>query len=297
MQASWSRYLTPGPTHRRLGLVCLGVGTFAGKTAALAARTLDCYALVYVSRGRGWLESGGRRTALSGPALFWLLPGVEHAYAPEEPGWNEWWVLFDGDAAGAYHDLGYVARDELAMAVGDPDGLELAFSEVARAFRTDAVDTDVAAAAATHQLVVASRRCGASGWPADAPVLAALLRHACRPLTIAALARKLRLSEPELREITRRAAGCTPKEYVMRARLNRAKDLLATTDLSVAAVALRTGYDDPGYFTRLFTRRTGTSPSLFRQQQRQLLPADEPEYVDGEVPETTWRRRWQASAP
>jgi AraC-like DNA-binding protein len=268
----WSRYLTPGPTHLRLGLVCLGVGTFADKRAALKPRILDCYALVYITRGRGWLETGGQRWTFTGPALFWLLPGVEHAYTPEETGWNEWWALFDGDAAKAYHDLGYIPRDRPAATVSDPDGLELAFSEVARAFRTDTADTDVAAAAAMHQLIVASRRCSAPDTPADAPVLAALLRHACRPLTIGALARELQLSEVELREITRRAAGCTPKEYVMRVRLSRAKELLATTDLPVAAVALRTGYDDPGYFTRLFTRRTGMPPGRFRQQQRHSSP-------------------------
>lgn len=272
MQASWSRYLTPGLHHWRLGLVCLGVGTAADKRSALDARTLDCYALVYVSGGHGWLESGGRRGTFSAPALFWLLPGVEHAYAPDEAGWNEWWTLFDGDAARAYEDLGYLRRDRLVTVVSDPDGLELAFAEVARAFRTDAADTDVAAAAAVHQLVVASRRCGEPETPTDAPVLAALRRHACRPLTIAALARELRVSEPDLRDVTRRAAGCTPKEYVMRVRLSHAKELLATTDLPVAAVALRTGYDDPGYFTRLFTRRTGMAPSRFRQQERHSSP-------------------------
>ncbi|WP_111257131.1 helix-turn-helix domain-containing protein [Jiangella anatolica] len=57
-------------------------------------------------------------------------------------------------------------------------------------------------------------------------------RHPCR---------QLGLTEAALREATRRAAGCRPKEFILRARLTRAKELLAATDLPVAAVPARTG--------------------------------------------------------
>ncbi|WP_343949905.1 helix-turn-helix transcriptional regulator, partial [Nonomuraea longicatena] len=58
--------------------------------------------------------------------------------------------------------------------------------------------------------------------------------------------------------------GLTPADYLLSVRLSTAKELLAGTDLPVAAIARRVGYHDTAYFTRIFTRRTGTQPTTFR---------------------------------
>ncbi|GAA4923824.1 hypothetical protein GCM10023237_51390 [Streptomyces coeruleoprunus] len=80
------------------------------------------------------------------------------------------------------------------------------------------------------------------------------------------------MTPAELRTAVRRTAGCSPKDYLLSVRLGRAKELLATTDLPVSAVARRVGYDDPAYFSRLFTRRVGTPPVRFRAQQSRTVP-------------------------
>ena len=46
----------------------------------------------------------------------------------------------------------------------------------------------------------------------------------------------------------------------------RAKELLRTTDLSVAEVAARVGFDTTTYFNRIFRREVGCSPRAFRAQ-------------------------------
>ena len=60
-------------------------------------------------------------------------------------------------------------------------------------------------------------------------------------------------------------AGQTPHRYVTRLRLQRAAELLAGSDRDVATVAYDCGFESPGSFTALFTRRFGVPPARFRK--------------------------------
>jgi len=60
--------------------------------------------------------------------------------------------------------------------------------------------------------------------------------------------------------------GCTFKEYLTEIRIRRAKELLRTTPLRSADIAYEVGYNDPHYFSYVFRKNTGLTPSEFRQQ-------------------------------
>ena len=57
-------------------------------------------------------------------------------------------------------------------------------------------------------------------------------------------------------------------EVLTKIRMDRAKDLLKNTDLSMKEVAFASGYGDPLYFSRLFRRVNGIPPTRFRSGQR-----------------------------
>ena len=61
--------------------------------------------------------------------------------------------------------------------------------------------------------------------------------------------------------------GFSPLEYLTRLRLNHASQLMAETALSIAEIARAVGYEDPLYFSRLFRRKMGVSPTEFRQSK------------------------------
>ncbi len=92
------------------------------------------------------------------------------------------------------------------------------------------------------------------------------LRYA-EPLKIGDLAASAFLSIGRFSEVFRSEVGCSPREYLGQVRLQAAKSLLLETDLTVASVAERTGFHDPGYFTRFFRQQTGITPSEFRRGQ------------------------------
>ncbi|MDI9834193.1 MULTISPECIES: helix-turn-helix domain-containing protein [unclassified Streptomyces] len=274
MYRTWMRFFTPGPAHHRLGLVCLGVGLQHGRLPTVGPRTLDHHVAVVISAGRGWYATpDGRRTPVTAPALLWLTPGVPHHYAPDPgTGWDEGFVDFTGPATAAYTELGHIEPGRPVVPLADASAPRAVIARMARAARRDNPLLEVETGAAVHELLVALRRARADLAPDGDPVLKALARDACLPLTVAGHAARHGMTPAELRTAVRRAAGCGPKDYLLGIRLGHAKELLAGTDLPVAAVARRVGYDDPAYFSRLFTRRVGTPPVRFRAQQGRAVP-------------------------
>ncbi len=59
--------------------------------------------------------------------------------------------------------------------------------------------------------------------------------------------------------------GISPKEYLTMLRINKAKEMLRTTDFEIKEIAASVGYRDQLYFSRLFSRKEGLSPSDYRR--------------------------------
>ena len=76
-----------------------------------------------------------------------------------------------------------------------------------------------------------------------------------------------------LDERFRQVLGRSPIRYLTEWRMHVAADLLASTDLGVAQVARRVGYESEEAFSRAFKRNVGRSPSSWRISQRGAGPA------------------------
>lgn len=66
----------------------------------------------------------------------------------------------------------------------------------------------------------------------------------------------------------RQSTGLSPHQYVLIRRIERAKQLLRSTKLSVLEVGLNLGFEHQNNFARAFRRVTGTTPTHFRREQR-----------------------------
>jgi CheY-like chemotaxis protein len=87
-----------------------------------------------------------------------------------------------------------------------------------------------------------------------------------RPLARWEIASAIGVSEDYLSRVFHRELGLSPWDYLNRYRIEQAKQLLRHTSDSIRAIASQVGFRDPLYFSRVFRRVAGLSPSAFRER-------------------------------
>lgn len=80
-----------------------------------------------------------------------------------------------------------------------------------------------------------------------------------------ALSKSMAMSRTQLFRKLKPIISQSPASYIRSIRLQKAKDLLQSTDKSVSEVAYKTGFKTPSHFTKLFTQKFGIRPSAFSQ--------------------------------
>jgi LacI family transcriptional regulator len=93
-------------------------------------------------------------------------------------------------------------------------------------------------------------------------------RHAFEGITVGDVLQEVPLSRRALEHRFRRRLGRTPKEEIQRLRLERAKSLLASTDLPLARISDRLGFHQPAYLSAVFRKQTGMTPAAYRHRSR-----------------------------
>lgn len=82
---------------------------------------------------------------------------------------------------------------------------------------------------------------------------------------LSAVARECGLSMSHFSRAFRNTVGEPPHTWLVKRRLEAAKEMMASRDVALATVALSCGFADQSHFTRAFTRQMGTSPGLWRR--------------------------------
>jgi transcriptional regulator GlxA family with amidase domain len=92
------------------------------------------------------------------------------------------------------------------------------------------------------------------------------------PIRSSDLAAIARLSPCHFSRVFRNSFGCSPLEYVMQRRVQRAQGLMLSTDAPLSQIALDCGLADQAHFSRLFRRFVGETPRSWRRAR--VAPED-----------------------
>ena len=94
-------------------------------------------------------------------------------------------------------------------------------------------------------------------------------QHYDRPLSLTWLAGQVYLNPSYLSRLFKRLTGVTLIHYISQVRINRARELLLTTNMKVSDIAAGTGFESPSYFNQAFKRQVGMAPVDFRQNRKE----------------------------
>jgi AraC-like DNA-binding protein len=88
-----------------------------------------------------------------------------------------------------------------------------------------------------------------------------LVKHACEDTALSELAASAGVAPTHAGELFRKEFGVRPVEFRTQIRLEKARDMLASSTFNIKEVARKCGYPDPLYFSKLFRRHFGLSPA------------------------------------
>jgi len=262
------------PTTAELLVTDVGFFPRASSHGRVRRHGADQHIVIVCAAGRGscTLPSGvhpvGAGQAVAIPA------GLPHRYeADSEEPWTIWWMHLVGRQVPALLSTIGATPEQPVFGLSDPARVvSLVDTIIRRMERDETMATLLASSgAAWHAmaLLAADRRTISRNQadPIEATIEHVRSNFSTR-MSLAELAGMAGLSVSHYSALFRRATGYGALEYQTRLRMGAARELLDTTDRSIASVAAQVGFADPLYFSRQFHRIHGTSPTEYRSHDK-----------------------------
>ena len=238
-------------------------------------RTLNEYQLLYNPEGEGIFRSEHVKEArLREGDMFLLFPGEWHSYHPlNNRGWKSFWIGFKGKNMDDRVKAGFLSPEKPIYHIGYSDEIVQLYKQAyAAALEEAAYSQQLMAGIVNHligmmyslerniQLMTRSQA------QVDMISRARLrIRESLESdLTIQRVAEDLGVSYSNFRKLFKEFTGISPATYQQDLRLQRAKELLSTTNMSIKEIAYRLNFESPDYFSAKFKIKTGRRPSELR---------------------------------
>jgi transcriptional regulator GlxA family with amidase domain len=182
----------------------------------------------------------------------------EPAFREEFPELNVTRAIYEIDER-IFTCAGGMSSFDLALALIARDHSDTVLRAIANQLQLDRIRTEVALQSA-----------GTEHIPATAPKMltkAISLLHANmeNPISLQSLSDEVGASRRTLERLFLKFTGMTPSKYCKTQRLERSRDLLTHSNLTITDISLATGFRSASYFSSCFSKHFGTPPTTLRQ--------------------------------
>lgn len=232
----------------------------------------DSFLILYVSRGAGYVYQEDRRLPLSEGSFLLLDCHRPHRYGTDSQ-WEILWIHFDGRQARDYYD--YILQNKgLVFIFPDSYRATHSLDKIYRMYHHEkrAVEALISQSilALLTEFILArtnSERAMSRSSSID-ELLTFITESIDQPLSVETMAKKMSLSPFYFTRVFKRETGQSPHEYLINARVNRAKFYLKTTDLALKEIAYRCGFSNESSFCTTFKRLSAFTPMEYRAERR-----------------------------
>lgn len=289
---SFVKYIHAGPLDKEWGLFLTGAG-YAQIPPAIVyppnvhpsgyfftwekGRVLQEYQINYITEGSGVFETADAQFQVVPGSILVLRPGMWHRYKPDSStGWNEHYIGFNGDFCQNLFNEGFFPQSKPVLYVGFQENLLKLFLEVIQLVKDEKTGHQQVCAANTilalSKILSVIRNQEFAGKTIERTIRKACLyfrENLNTNVNIEQLADELHVGYSYFRQMFRKYTGISPTQYHLSLRIQKAKDLLVSTDKSFKEIAIDLGFESYFYFSRIFKDKTGKSPMEFRKEHQQ----------------------------
>lgn len=292
MNESFVKYIHAGPLDKEWGLY-LTVAGFAQIPAHVIypsnvhpsgyfftwekGRILHEYQINYITEGSGVFETQDNHYPVVPGSILILRPGVWHRYKPDvQTGWNEHYIGFNGEFCHNLFNDGFFQVNKPVLYVGFQESILRLFLEIIQLVKEEKTGHQQVCAATT-MLVLSKILSVIRNQEFAGKSIERIIRKAClyfrenltQNINMEQLANELNVGYSYFRQMFRKYTGISPTQYHLSLRIQKAKDLLISTNQSIKEISVDLGFDSCFYFSRIFKDKTGKSPVEFRKEHCQ----------------------------
>jgi AraC-like DNA-binding protein len=247
------KLITGAVLHDRVNYWCRG-------------RVRDDFLLLYTFDGAAWVREGTKKRELKPGSWFLLRPGIVHQYRDTEP-WSFAYIHFAGELAAETLDrIDFFSRENLGFQQSRSRAAKL-LAEIINLSGITAAEEIVRAAKLIELLAVLQCDYFEPGQGSDFLELVRdyIRDNLDRAITLDELAKLAGLSQFHFCRKFRTKTGFSPLRFVQKLRIEEAaKQLRQSAAGKVLETAEAVGFDDPLYFSKVFKKWTGMSPSDYK---------------------------------
>lgn len=277
-------YQKPGGIMDRtipVKIIASGNYNLSGKAALPVTRPkgrID-YLIIYIASGKAhfFFKENQKETIVSAGYFVLYRPREYQKYAfYGKDNADIYWIHFTGAAVKELLKKANMMNNHHIYYAGFHAEYIRIFRKITSELQADNLYAEEMAALQFRQLMIEISRAnemhknsGNAVIPEEIEKLIRYLKeHYSDEFVMERYARENYLSSSSLLRAFRKYTGNTPLQFLIDIRLNHAMNLLKTTDCTIGEISVMIGYDNPLYFSRLFSKHVGVSPREYRAADR-----------------------------